>query len=97
MVGNIGGSMDLVSGAKRLFIAMEHVTPNGEFNIVKDLTYPATGIGKVNKIFTDLVVIEVVPEGLLLQEICPGLTTKDIQSVTGAELIISPSLKPIEL
>ena len=97
MVGNIGGSMDLVSGAKRLFIAMEHVTPHGEVKIVKDLTYPATGKGKVNKIFTDLAVIEVVPEGLLLQEIYPGLTTEELQSVTGAKLILSPSLKPIEL
>jgi 3-oxoacid CoA-transferase subunit B len=97
IVGNIGGSMDLVSGAKRLVIAMEHVTPEGELKIVKDLTYPPTGRGKVDKIFTDLAVIEVIPEGLLLQEIYPGLTTKDIQSVTGAELIISPSLKAMEL
>ena len=96
-VGNIGGSMDLAAGAKKLFIAMEHTTPGGEPKILRELTYPATGKGRVNKIFTDLAVIEVTAEGLLLQEIYPGLTPGDIQSVTEAELVISPALKEIEL
>ena len=96
-VGNIGGSMDLAAGAKKLFIAMEHTTPGGEPKILRELTYPATGKGRVNKIFTDLAVIEVTAEGLLLQEIYPGLTPRDIQSVTEAELVISPALKEIEL
>ena len=96
-VGNIGGSMDLAAGAKQLFIAMEHTTAKGEPKILRELTYPATGKDRVNKIFTDLAVIEVVPEGLVLQEIYPGLTAEDIQSVTEAKLVISPSLKEIEL
>jgi 3-oxoacid CoA-transferase B subunit len=96
-VGNIGGSMDLCAGAKQLFLAMEHVTNTGEVKIVKDLTYPATAKGKVDMIFTDLAVIQVTPQGLLLKEVLPGLTPADVQSVTGAELIISPELKDIEL
>ncbi len=96
-VGNIGGSMDLAVGAKKLFIAMEHTTNNGEPKLVKDLTYPATAKKKVQKIFTDLAVIEVTPEGLLLKEIYPGLTPEDIQSVTGPELTIAADLKEIEL
>ena len=95
-VGNIGGSMDLVAGAKKMIITMKH-TANGDAKIVKKLSYPATGIGVVNKIFTDLAVMEVTPEGLVLQEVFPGLTAEDIQSVTEAKLIISPSLKEIEL
>jgi 3-oxoacid CoA-transferase B subunit len=96
-VGNIGGSMDLAVGARKLFIAMEHTTNDGKPKIVRELTYPATARKKVSKIFTDLAVMEVTPEGLLLKEIYPGLTPADVQSVTEAELIISPDLKEIEL
>ncbi|OGO38568.1 MAG: succinyl-CoA--3-ketoacid-CoA transferase [Chloroflexi bacterium RBG_16_57_8] len=96
-VGNIGGSMDLCAGAKRLFLAMEHVTNHGELKIVNELTYPATAEGKVDMIFTDLAVMEVTPEGLLLREVMPGLTPEDVQAVTGPKLIISPDLKDIEL
>ncbi len=96
-VGNIGGSMDLCVGAKKLFLAMEHVTNNGEFKIVNELNYPATAEGKVNMIFTDLAVLEITPQGLLLREVFPGLTADDIQSVTGPKLIISPDLKEIDL
>jgi len=96
-VGNIGGSMDLATGAKKLFIAMEHTTTDGSPKIVRDLTYPATARKKVNKIFTDLAVIDVVPEGLLLKEIYPGLTVQDIRSVTEPELLIARDLKEIEL
>lgn len=95
-VGNIGGSMDLAAGAKKLFLAMEHTTRDGKPKVVNDLTYPATTEGKVNKIFTDLAVMEVTPEGLLLQEVAPGLTADDVQSVTEPKLIISPDLKEIE-
>jgi 3-oxoacid CoA-transferase B subunit len=96
-VGNIGGSMDLCAGAKQLFLAMEHVTNDGEFKVVEELTYPATAEGKVNMIFTDLAVMEVTPNGLVLREVMPGLTAEDVQSVTGAKLIISPTLKDMEL
>jgi 3-oxoacid CoA-transferase B subunit len=96
-VGNVGGSMDLAVGAKKLLIAMEHTTNDGTPKIVRELTYPATAKQKVNMIFTDLAVIEVTPKGLVLKEIYPGLTPEDIQSVTEPELIIAPDLKDIEL
>ena len=96
-VGNIGGSMDLAAGAKKLLITMEHVTNDGQPKIVKELTYPATTEGKVNMIFTDFAVIEVTPQGLLLKEVYPGLTPQDIQSVTEPKLITSADLKEIEL
>jgi 3-oxoacid CoA-transferase B subunit len=88
--------MDLAAGAKQLFLAMEHTTRDGKPKIVKELTYPPTTEGKVNKIFTDLAVIEVTPQGLELQEIAPGITAPDVQSVTEPKLIISPDLKEIE-
>jgi 3-oxoacid CoA-transferase B subunit len=96
-VGNVGGSMDLAVGAKKLMIAMEHTTTDGEPKIVRELTYPATAQKKVHLIFTDLAVIEVTKEGLLLKEIYPGLTSEDIQSVTGPKLLIAADLKEIEL
>lgn len=96
-VGNIGGSMDLAVGARKLFIAMEHTTTSGQPRIVHRLGYPTTARKKVNKIFTDLAVIEVTPEGLLLKEICPGLNISDIQSVTEPKLLISADLREIEL
>jgi 3-oxoacid CoA-transferase subunit B len=96
-VGNIGGSMDLAAGAKTLFIAMEHVTKDGELKIVKKLSYPATTVARVSMIFTDLAVMEVTPKGLLLKELLPGLTVENIQSVTEPKLIVSPDLKEIEI
>jgi len=95
-VGNIGGSMDLCVGADKLFLAMEHVAVDGNPKIVKKLTFPPTTAGKVNMIFTDLAVMEVTPKGLLLKEVAPGLTAKDVQSVTEPKLIVSPDLKEIE-
>jgi 3-oxoacid CoA-transferase subunit B len=95
-IGNVGGSMDLCAGAKKLFLAMEHTTKEGAPKVVKNLTFPATTRGKVNMIFTDLAVMEVTPKGLLLKEVASGLTPQDIQSVTEPKLIISPDLKEIE-
>lgn len=96
-VGNIGGSMDLAAGAKQLYIAMEHTTHDNQYKIVNELTYPATTVGRVSMIFTDLAVIKVTPEGLVLKEAFSGLTPEDIQSVTEPQLIISSDLKEIEL
>jgi 3-oxoacid CoA-transferase subunit B len=96
-VGNIGGSMDLCAGAKKLVIAMEHTTKDGELMIVNELSYPATAMGRVSKLFTDLAVIEITPKGMVLKEVVAGLTAKDIQSVTEPKLIISPDLKEMEL
>jgi 3-oxoacid CoA-transferase subunit B len=96
-IGNVGGSMDLAIGAKKLFVAMEHIATDGAYKIVRELTYPATARKKVSLIFTDLAVIEVTPQGLLLKEMYPGLTPDDIQSVTEPRLLIAPDLKEIEL
>jgi 3-oxoacid CoA-transferase B subunit len=96
-VGNVGGSMDLAVGARKLFIAMEHTTKEGRPKIVKHLTCPATARAKVNMIFTDIAVIEVTGEGLVLKEIYPGLSPADIQSVTEPKLHVSGDLKEIEL
>jgi 3-oxoacid CoA-transferase subunit B len=96
-VGNIGGSMDLAAGARKLFVAMEHTTNDGKSKIVRELTYPATARKKVNMLFTDLAVIEITPKGMMLKEIFPGLSVEDIQSVTEPRLLIAPDLKEIEL
>jgi 3-oxoacid CoA-transferase subunit B len=96
-VGNVGGSMDLCAGARKLFIAMEHITKDGELKIVNELSYPATAMGKVSMLFTDLAVIEITPKGMVLKEVFAGLTAQDVQSVTEPKLIISPDLKEIEL
>lgn len=96
-VGNVGGSMDLAVGAKKLIIAMEHTTKDGSPKIVRELSYPATARGKVHMIFTDLAVLEVTDQGLLLKEIYPGLTPEDIQSITEPELRMAPDLREIEL
>jgi len=96
-VGNVGGSMDLAVGARKLFIAMEHTTKDGSPKIVRHLTYPATARKKVSMIFTDLAVIAVTPEGLVLREIMPGLTPEELQSLTGPTLHIDSNLREIEL
>jgi len=96
-IGNIGGSMDLAVGAKKVIVAMMHTTPGGDFKVVKNCTYPITATGVVKLIVTDLAVIEVTIEGLLLKEVAPGLTADDIQSVTEPKLILDPDLKAIQL
>jgi 3-oxoacid CoA-transferase subunit B len=95
-VGNIGGSMDLCAGARKLFIAMEHTTREGDYKVVKELSYPATASGRVSMLFTDLAVIEITPKGMVLREVYSGLTAEDVQAVTEPKLIISPDLKEIE-
>ncbi len=96
-MGNIGGSMDLAVGAKKVIAAMEHVTTKGDCKIVKKCTYPVTAVGVVKMIVTDLAVMEVTDKGLVLKEVAPGLTAENVQSVTEAKLIISPDLKEMAL
>lgn len=96
-VGNIGGSMDLAVGAKKVIAAMEHVTTKGDYKVVKKCTYPVTAVGVVKMIVTDLAVMEVTDKGLVLKEVAPGLTAENVQSVTEAKLIISPDLKEMAL
>ena len=95
-VGNVGGSMDLCAGAKKLYIAMEHTTRDGQYKVVKELSYPATAMGRVSMLFTDLAVIEITHEGMVLHEVAPGITAEDVQSVTEPKLIIAPDLTEIQ-
>lgn len=95
MVPGMGGAMDLVSGAKKVIIAMLH-TAKGTPKILKQCQLPLTAVGKVNLIVTELGVIEVTPNGLVLKEIAPGVDLEDILRGTEADLIISDTLKVIE-
>lgn len=92
MVPGMGGAMDLVAGAKRVIIAMEH-TAKGEAKILKKCTLPLTAAGKVNLIVTDMGVIEVTPKGLVLKEIAPDTTVEEVIAATEAELTIAEGLK----
>ena len=96
-VGSVGGSMDLVSGSKKIIVAMEHTTRSGEPRIVKECTHPLTGWGVVNLIITNLAVIEVTPQGLLLEEVAPDVTVEEVQLATEPALLIAEGIKEIEL
>jgi 3-oxoacid CoA-transferase B subunit len=96
-IGNIGGAMDLAIGCNRVIVAMEHTTPKGQLKILKECNYPLTAARCVDLIVTDIAVIQVTPEGLVLKEVGPGWTDKEVQTLTEPELIISGDLKEIEL
>ena len=96
MVKGMGGSMDLVAGAKRVVVAMEHVTREGRPKIVERCTLPLTGERVVETIITELAVIEVTARGLWLKEIAPHLTLADLQNITGVELHRDPELRPYQ-
>jgi 3-oxoadipate CoA-transferase beta subunit len=83
----VGGAMDLAIGAKQVFVMMEHQTKTGDSKIVERCTYPLTGIGCVSRIYTDLAVLDVTPQGLRVREMAPGLTLTDLQAVTAAPLL----------
>jgi 3-oxoacid CoA-transferase B subunit len=96
-IGNIGGAMDLAAGCSRVIVAMEHVTPKGQRKILKKCSYPLTAACCVNLIVTDIAVMQVAPEGLVLEETAPGWTAEEVQALTEPKLIVSPDLKEIEL
>ena len=96
-VGNVGGAMDLATGASGVIVAMEHTDRNGEPKIVQECTFPLTGKGCVYLIVTDLAVIECDGHGLTLKEVAPGWTPEEVQQLTGAILAISPDVKEFEL
>ncbi|MGB2590863.1 MAG: 3-oxoacid CoA-transferase subunit B [Candidatus Acidiferrum sp.] len=85
-VGGIGGAMDIAAGAKKLIVCMEHTTREGAPKVVRVCTYPLTGLACVDTIVTDLAVIDVKPQGLVLREIAPGWSIEELQKLTGAPL-----------
>jgi 3-oxoacid CoA-transferase subunit B len=90
MLKGMGGAMDLVAGAKRVFIAMEHATRDRQPKILKKCTLPLTGVEVVDHIVTELAFIDVTPQGLLLRELAPDTTLEELQSLTEAKLLFPP-------
>ena len=95
--GNIGGSMDLAVGAKKLIVAMEHYTPAGGPKILEECTYLLTARACVDVIVTNYALIEVTPRGLLLKEAIPGISAEDVQKMTAAPLTVAKDFHEMEL
>ncbi|AYV22785.1 MULTISPECIES: 3-oxoacid CoA-transferase subunit B [Vibrio] len=96
MVPGMGGAMDLVVGAKKVIVAMEH-TVKGKAKLLRDCTLPLTAVNQVDLIVTEMGVIELTEQGMLLTELAPEFSVEDVQQATEAELRISPALKPMPI
>ena len=96
MAPGMGGAMDLVVGAKRVILTMEH-TQKGAPKILKECTLPLTAAGQVNMIITEMGVMDITPEGIVLRELHPEFTVEQVQAATEAKLIIAPDLKPMDV
>ena len=96
MAPGMGGAIDLVVGAKRVILTMEH-TQKGAPKILKECTLPLTAAGQVNMIITEMGVMDITPEGIVLKELHPEFTVEQVQAATEAKLIIAPDLKPMDI
>jgi 3-oxoacid CoA-transferase subunit B len=97
MVKGMGGAMDLVAGAKRLVITMEHTTKEGKPKILRHCSLPLTGLGVVHRIITEMAVVDVTPQGLVLREIAPQLTVEEVARATEPELKVDKDLRVIQV
>jgi|SRR5215469_18255561 len=88
----VGGAMDLCSGAKRLWVLMEHTTKDGRSRIVESCSYPLTAAGVVKRVYTNLAVLDVTPRGFEVVDMAPGLSFEDLQARTGAKLELSSQI-----
>jgi 3-oxoacid CoA-transferase subunit B len=94
--GGMGGAMDLCTNVPELIVLMEHTLKDGEKKILNECSYPLTAKGVVTKIVTDLALIEVTPQGLVLKEVAPGVTPEYVQERTEPPLIVAPDCKEME-
>ncbi|HAP26843.1 MAG TPA: 3-oxoadipate CoA-transferase [Achromobacter sp.] len=91
----VGGAMDLVAGARQIYITMEHVTKDGQPKIVRECTYPLTGAGVVDRIYTDLAILDVTPAGMQVRAMVAGLTFDELQALTGCPLALDPGWRTL--
>lgn len=96
-IGNVGGAMDLAVGARRIIVVMEHVTKEGQPRLVRRCSYPLTGLRCVDLVVTDLAVIAVTPQGMVLREVAPGYSPADIQSLTEPTLVVAKDVTEVAL